>query len=1105
MATALQLPGRQGLRADAFGQVCICGSALASALIAATVLVGWALDSPALKAVLPGAVQMKPNTALALLLAAAALWMLRSLGSSAPHRTFRIAQGLGLIVALIGLLTLGEYLFGLRLHIDQLLFVDRAVAFNKIPGRMSPYSAFAFVAIGSMMTAFPHRQLRAAVLLGIILTVMIGVLASLGYVWRASELTTDQWLPPVAVNTGVGFILLAAGALALTRGAGRHTPVDLRAAPRMQAKVLLGFGVTMALLILGGGITYRMQARFDASVQVFTHAEQLRSALGDVYASMAAAELAARQPAQSFRPRAAALGDDRTVLQRLAALRSTLAPADRQLIDIDEIEHIVNGRLAELHGGGVLTPQRAALAGPGALDALRTQIEQFDRTEADLRNVRTLEVSRDRSFTLISLLLTLGFAGATLLTLYASIVRDVRERASIISALEAAKGEAQWATQAKSEFLAAMSHEIRTPMNAVLGLTEVLQQSSLTGRQLELVTLIRESGDGLLAIIDDILDFSKIEAGRLALERLPMCVADVVENTCGLLNRLAERKGVSLSMHVDPAIPATLLGDPTRLRQILINLIGNAIKFSAGLARPGHVDVRAQLSGGDPEQAVVQFSVADNGIGIEASTLTRLFQSFTQADSSTTRLYGGTGLGLTISKRLAVLAGGDISVTTAVNEGSTFMLRLPFHRAPGEATPERPLGGLHCLLLPRSTGLLKDLASYLIAAGANVEYTGQEGKQEGSDPAVSKPAIWVAEASPEARDSTVSLLALRGMQRPRAMVLVVTGRRPDRRPEAEAEGVVVIDGNALSRHALIDAVLRAAGRAPKPLAAEATGLRPRARSLAPLTREEARRRRRLILVAEDNPVNQQVIRQQLDLLGHTADIAATGRQALERWRSGDYALVLADLHMPELDGYGLTLAIRLQEAGQARTPIIALTANALHSEAERCLAAGMDGYLTKPASLQQLGDELQRWLPQDCPDTAAIPLPASPPPPPLVPGALEALVGHDPQLLAGLLSQFLDSAEHQTQAIVAAASADRWSEVAQHAHSLKSSARAVGADALGELCAGLERACLSGAAGGLAEQLAQLQAEMATVAAHLRSTPSEYQADPVPLGRAAEA
>jgi two-component system sensor histidine kinase/response regulator len=636
--------------------------------------------------------------------------------------------------------------------------------------------------------------------------------------------------------------------------------------------------------------------------------------------------------------------------------------------------------------------------------------------------------------------------------------------------LEQSREKARRATQAKSDFLASMSHEIRTPMNGVIGMIDVLQHSSLMSQQLEMVTLIRESADSLLTIIDDILDFSKIEAGRLDIESLPLSVADVVEKTCALLNRLAERKGETLTVFADPTIPATVMGDAARLRQILINLTSNAIKFSSRRPHAGQVSVRAKLAEHHPDRVVVEFRVTDNGIGMDEATLARVFTSFTQADASTTRRYGGTGLGLAISKQLANLMGGDIAVNTIVDQGSTFTARLPFALAPQQvdtAETAAEIGGLSCLVVGGHADLAGDLAIYLASDGAKVTRVPDlAGARDWTRANPGGMAVWVVDAGekPAASGALHAAIQARADLATR-VVLVVIGRGHRRNPRAEADGIVTIDGNSLSRRTLAKAVAIAAGRASAK--AESRSDKPRTITTPPPARADAIRQRRLILVAEDNEINQKVIRQQLNLLGYAADVTANGRDALERCQSGNYALLLTDLHMPEMDGYDLTLQIRVGEGGRARMPIIALTANALQGEAERCLAVGMNDYLSKPAPLAVLAAALGKWLPIDNPTTtlqrtASAPVDVS---------ALEALIGTDPRLIEEFLQEFRVSAARLSADLAEACAAQRAADAASIAHKLKSSARSVGALKLGDLCSDIE---IAGHAGDLAVVVALL-------------------------------
>jgi two-component system, sensor histidine kinase and response regulator len=679
-------------------------------------------------------------------------------------------------------------------------------------------------------------------------------------------------------------------------------------------------------------------------------------------------------------------------------------------------------------------------------------------------------------------------------TLIFSAIRDITDRKSIENELKEKNVALETASRAKDLFLASMSHEIRTPMNGIIGTLDVLQQSSLMGPQVELVSLIHESAHSLLTIIDDILDFSKIEAGRLEIECLPMSVADVVEKSCNLVDRLAERKREILTVYADPTIPTTVIGDASRLRQILINLLSNAIKFSGGREVTGRVSVRAELISRQAEQVVVEFQVTDNGIGMDESALGRIFTAFSQADASTTRKFGGTGLGLAICRQLATLMGGDISVETQVNRGSTFIVRLPFDLAPepvGTADAASLIRGLTCLVIGEHAGMAGDLASYLEADAALVARV----------PDLAAAGEWTRERPPglavwivEAAEDLPVLGEIESVHQIRAdlnlrVVLVVIGRGRRRSPRAEADGTILIDGNSLNRRVLAKSVAIAAGRASAEPEAP-TGQHAASRARVP-TRDEARRQHRLILVAEDNEINQKVIREQLGLLGYAADIANTGREALERSKSGQYALLLTDLHMPEMDGYDLTLQIRLAEAGRVRMPIIALTANALKGEAERCLAVGMDDYLSKPAPLGTLAAALEKWMPAPTVTTESQPpyMGASPVPSsaPVQVSVLEALVGTNPQLIQEFLDEFAVNAAGLAVQLSDACKDLQAQVAAGIAHKLKSSSRSVGALRLGDICAAMEAAGNAGDLAVLRELLPGFQTEMALVEDFLRS------------------
>ena len=620
---------------------------------------------------------------------------------------------------------------------------------------------------------------------------------------------------------------------------------------------------------------------------------------------------------------------------------------------------------------------------------------------------------------------------------------DISQGKAAERAMADAAAAADAANSAKSAFLATMSHEIRTPMNGVIGMAELLTHSALDAEQAQTVQTITDSAQALLALIDDILDFSKIEAGRLDLEMGEFEITALSEGVCAALMPVAFARDVQLNVHVEPRVCELVIGDALRVRQLLNNLIGNAIKFSGG--RPGvtgRVDVRVESD----EAGIVRFIVADNGIGMDEESMSRLFKPFSQAEVSTTRRFGGTGLGLAICHRLVEMMAGRIDVQSLPGHGSTFSFELPLRPAQVQPAPTpRLLQGVDCFIVPGPGMAPADLGQWLTQAGADVTEVATLDDARARLCHRPSPAVVVHTDI----DAAVAMGKLAGDEL--RQLVVRRGRGESVR--SLSPSIMVID--LLRREPFLRAIAGLVQRLPVEAAVEATPSQP-----APLVLPRTGAPVQLILVAEDDATNRDVLRRQFELLGHAAEFAENGLVALSLWRTGRHALLLSDLHMPEMDGYALTRAIRSEEASRGCTalPILALTANAFKGEAARARAVGFDDYLVKPVSLKVLQDALRQRLPA----TAGVALGEEAPP---TAGAsrvlnldtLRGLIGDDESEVRELLSIFLPSARTDACALSNALRLGDIAVVGAIAHKLDSASRSIGATALADICARLQR------------------------------------------------
>ncbi|MBF0422770.1 MAG: PAS domain S-box protein [Magnetococcales bacterium] len=618
------------------------------------------------------------------------------------------------------------------------------------------------------------------------------------------------------------------------------------------------------------------------------------------------------------------------------------------------------------------------------------------------------------------------------------------------SSLEQHRREAMESSRMKSVFLANMSHEIRTPMNAIVGMNDLLLDTPLNSEQHEFASIVRESSKSLLALINDILDFSKIEAGKIDIEEIDFSPVTVVEGSAELMAGQTAQKGLVLETFISPKIPQTLRGDPGRLRQMLLNLISNAIKFT----EKGAVTVRARMETDSPDRAVVRFLVEDTGIGLSKQGRDRLFEPFIQADGDTTRKYGGTGLGLAISKRLTELMSGTIGVDSEEGKGSTFWIRIPFKLSDPEAMGKAgqlnlaPLRGSRAVIISDMATDQEFLKEYFSSWGIRVTMrrTWEEGLPAIRQEMLQETPLDFIVVSSRLNDidprSIPHLLAeehfsvvphliglLHGNDRELKVALLDAGyesvmTKPIRKSDWVDELVELRNPSAAKTRVIAVADSEPAEKPPE----------------EPDPQEEIESGK-LILLAEDNLVNQKVTLLQLKKLGYSAHAVANGKEAVEAVGRVPYALILMDCQMPVMDGFEATHAIRrLDRSNSGHIPVIAMTANAMKGDRERCLNAGMDDYMSKPVSPSTLREKLRFWIPKG-PQEA----------PPIDLNHLRQMVGPNDDMIRELLADFLVSSNTLFMRLREASRSKSVASLTEAADELREASSNMGANALAQL------------------------------------------------------
>jgi len=1057
-------------------------------LLSSLVLIGWALEIETLKSVFPDMVAMNPGgTAVGFLLGGASLLLSRE---SATRRNRLIGQALAAGVVLLAVIRIAGYQFGWDEGPDRWLFRQGLEAYEP-PNRMAPNTAacFLFCGLGLLLLDIEFRRtFRPAEMFGLA-SALIALLAVIGYAYSAVSLIGIESFIPMALNTAVAFAFLSVGILCARPTAGLMAILSGTGAGGVMARRMLP-AVVLIPATIGWLRWYAQQQGYFSSVMGLSLFVLTVIVVFSVLIWWNAASLN-RTDAERVRAEA-------ELKRNVERTRRIVDTAHEAFIAMDSEGRIVDWNpQAEAEFGW----SRGEVLGRPLAETLIPEEMRADHTRGFERFLTTGEGPvLDQRIELPALRRGGGrFTAEVTITaireggsyLFTAFLHDITERKWTEAELKASKEEAEAANKAKSEFLANMSHEIRTPMNGIIGMTELALDTELTSEQREYLEMVKTSADYLLAVINDILDFSKIEAGRLEIEAVDFALREHLDETMAALAQRAHAKGLEIVDDVADDIPDAIVGDPVRLRQIIVNLVGNAIKFTD----EGEVVLSVEKESGADSQVQLHFSVSDTGVGIPEDKLDRLFKAFSQVDSSTTRKYGGTGLGLAISSQLVQMMNGQIWVESQPGQGSTFHFTGQFgvsHHPP----PKRPvvkngkLRGVRVLVVDDNAtnrrvlvGMLThwEMTPQAVASGREALKTLEQAKDKNEPFHL----VLLDNMMPEMDGFELAEEIKRRPDLTTATLMMISSA--DRREDAQLCKKLGVSGymcKPVRRVELMDGILQALSLTDQ-----------KAERRRPETRPEWEKSDRplRVLLTEDNLINQKLAIRLLEKRGHSVVVADNGRLALDALQEEAFDVVLMDVQMPELDGFEATALIRKREQQSGgHVPVIAMTAHAMKGDRERCLEAGMDDYVSKPLQPAELFDRIERVaekFPQETTFETSRARPEEPAKTSEPVSRLEASaifdkakaldhVGGDEELLAEIINEFCGQYPKMLDQLREAIATGDTPSLRRIAHTLKGNAGTLGAAPAYQIAERLEQIGQRGDLTGAKQQCDDLESAL---------------------------